>query len=41
MLGAVMLWSAGALLVYVLLLWILSLPLHDVSIVDPGWGLAS
>ncbi len=38
MLGAVMLWSAGALLVYVLLLWILSLPLHDVSIVDPGWG---
>ena len=30
--------SAGALLVYVLALWTLSLPLRDVSIVDPGWG---
>jgi steroid 5-alpha reductase family enzyme len=33
-----MLVSGGALLVYVLALWLLSLPLHDVSIVDPGWG---
>ncbi len=39
MLGHVMLLSAGALLVYVLALWLLSLPLHDVSIVDPGWGI--
>ncbi len=39
MLGDVMLASAGALLIYMLALWALSLPLHDVSIVDPGWGL--
>jgi steroid 5-alpha reductase family enzyme len=31
--------SAGAMLAYALALWALSLPLHDVSIVDPGWGL--
>ena len=29
---------AGALFVYVLALWAVSLPLRDVSIVDPGWG---
>jgi steroid 5-alpha reductase family enzyme len=39
MLGDVMLASAGALLAYVLALWALSLPLRDVSIVDPGWGI--
>ncbi len=39
MLGSVLIWSAGALLAYVVALWLLSLPLHDVSIVDPGWGL--
>jgi steroid 5-alpha reductase family enzyme len=38
MLGEVVLVSAGALLAYVLALWLLSLPLRDVSIVDPGWG---
>src|SRR5437764_52619 len=39
MLGDVMLASAGALLLYMVALWALSLPLKDVSIVDPGWGL--
>src|SRR2546421_12812921 len=39
MLGDIMLASAGALLIYVLALWALSLPLRDVSIVDPGWGI--
>jgi steroid 5-alpha reductase family enzyme len=38
MLTNVLLVSAAALLVYVLALWVLSLPLHDSSIVDPGWG---
>ena len=36
MLGDVMLASAGALLVYVLALWLLSLPLRDVSIEVEG-----
>ncbi len=39
MLTDVLLASAGALLVYMLAVWVLSLPLHDVSIVDPAWGL--
>lgn len=39
MLGTVLLVSAGALGLYMLALWALSLPLRDVSIVDPGWGL--
>jgi steroid 5-alpha reductase family enzyme len=39
MLGAVLLWSAIGLTAYMLALWLLSLPLRDVSIVDPGWGL--
>jgi steroid 5-alpha reductase family enzyme len=39
MLGQVLIVAAGAVLVYVVVLWALSLPLHDVSIVDPGWGL--
>jgi steroid 5-alpha reductase family enzyme len=38
MLGHVLIVCALALLVYVVGLWLLSLPLHDVSIVDPGWG---
>jgi steroid 5-alpha reductase family enzyme len=38
MLGHVMLLSAAALLVYVVAVWLLSLPLRDVSIVDPAWG---
>jgi steroid 5-alpha reductase family enzyme len=38
MLGEVLLWSAGVLLGYVLALWLLSLALRDVSIVDPGWA---
>jgi steroid 5-alpha reductase family enzyme len=37
-LSDVLLTSAGALLAYVLALWLLSIPLRDVSIVDPGWG---
>ncbi len=37
MLGEVLIASAGALLAYVLVLWVLSLPLRDVSIVDPAW----
>jgi steroid 5-alpha reductase family enzyme len=37
-LGEVLIVSAAALLAYVLALWLLSLPLRDVSIVDPGWG---
>jgi steroid 5-alpha reductase family enzyme len=37
-LGEILLLSAGALLAYMLALWLLSLPLRDVSIVDPGWG---
>jgi steroid 5-alpha reductase family enzyme len=39
LLGDILLVSAGALLAYVLALWLLSLPLRDVSIVDPGWGM--
>jgi steroid 5-alpha reductase family enzyme len=39
MLSDVLLASAGALLAYVLALWLLGLLLRDVSIVDPGWGL--
>jgi steroid 5-alpha reductase family enzyme len=39
MLGHVLIVSALALLVYVVALWAVSLPLRDVSIVDPGWGL--
>jgi steroid 5-alpha reductase family enzyme len=38
MLGHVLIVCALALLVYVVALWLVSLPLHDVSIVDPGWG---
>jgi steroid 5-alpha reductase family enzyme len=38
MLGTVMLVSAAALAAYVLAVWLLSLPLHDVSIIDPAWG---
>jgi steroid 5-alpha reductase family enzyme len=37
-LAEVLLVSAGGLLGYVLALWALSLPLRDVSIVDPAWG---
>jgi len=39
MLGEVLGESAGALLVYVLALWLASLALRDVSIVDPAWGI--
>lgn len=39
MLGTIMLFSAGALLVLMLALWVVSLPLRDVSVADPGWGL--
>ena len=38
MLGEVLGVSAGALLAYVLALWLVSLRLRDVSIVDPAWG---
>jgi steroid 5-alpha reductase family enzyme len=34
----VMLSSAAALLAYMLALWLVSLRLHDVSVVDPAWG---
>ena len=34
-----MLASAAALLAYIFALWALSLPLRDVSVADPGWGL--
>ena len=37
-LGEILIVSAAALLAYVLALWLLSLRLRDVSIVDPGWG---
>jgi steroid 5-alpha reductase family enzyme len=37
-LSDVLLISAAALLIYVAALWLLSLPLRDVSIVDPAWG---
>ena len=37
MLGEVLIASAGALLAYVLALWLLSMALRDVSIVDPAW----
>ena len=33
-----MAYSAGALLIYVLVLWVLSVPLRDASIADIGWG---
>jgi steroid 5-alpha reductase family enzyme len=36
--GTVMVVSAGALLAYVVAVWLLSLPLHDVSIIDAAWG---
>ncbi len=36
-LGEVLIASAGALLAYVLALWLLSMALRDVSIVDPAW----
>lgn len=39
MLTTILLSSAGALLLLMLTLWALSLPLRDVSIVDPCWGL--
>jgi steroid 5-alpha reductase family enzyme len=38
MLGEVLSVSAAALGAYMLALWLLSLPLRDVSIVDPAWG---
>jgi steroid 5-alpha reductase family enzyme len=38
-LSDVLLISAGALVAYVVALWLLSLPLRDASIVDPGWGI--
>ena len=37
-LGEILIVSAAALLAYMLALWLLSLRLRDVSIVDPGWG---
>jgi steroid 5-alpha reductase family enzyme len=39
MLGTILLLSAGALTLMMLVLWVLSIPLRDVSIVDPAWGL--
>ena len=39
MLGEILGVSAAALLAYVLALWLVSLPLRDASIADPGWGL--
>jgi steroid 5-alpha reductase family enzyme len=40
MLRDILLASAAALLAYVLALWVLSLPLRDASIADPGWSMA-
>ena len=36
--GAALLYSAIAVVAFVVALWAVSVPIHDASIVDPAWG---